>query len=80
MPKEKDYSKVVPKIYKKNFYSIAMLFYVEGQKQIVPAVTIEQSLYSYAKLMGFDNFDVKSASVTLSRLRAEFIDLNYETT
>ena len=77
MPKESDYSQCIPKLYRRKYEDIAMLFFVEGQKSIVPTITIEQALYNYARYTRIDNFDVKSAAVTLSRLRAEFIDLNY---
>lgn len=77
MPTESDYAKCIPKLYRRKYEDIAMLFFVEGQKSVVPTITIEQALYNFAKFTKIDDFDVKSASVTLSRLRAEFIDLNY---
>jgi hypothetical protein len=78
MPKEIDYTKTIPKIYRRKFEDIGMLFFVEAQKQIVPTITVNQSLCNYAKFIGIDNCDIHSMEVTLSRLRAEFIDMNYE--
>lgn len=79
MPPEKDFEKTIPKLYRRKYEDIGMLFFVEAQKSIVPTITIEQALYSYFRFIGADNFDVKCARVTYSRLKAEFIDLKYET-
>jgi hypothetical protein len=80
MPAETTFAKTIPKLYKRNFEDIAMLFFVEGQKQVIPTITSEQALVNYFRFAGIEGFDIACAKVILSRLRAEFIDLNYETT
>jgi hypothetical protein len=55
-----------------------MLFWVEAQRRLVPTVTIAQSLASYFEFIHEDDFDITCAQVTMSRLKAEFIDLQYE--
>ena len=80
MPAETTFAKAIPKLYKRKYEDIAMLFFVEGQKQIIPTITADQALTNFFRFAGVEGFDIACAKVLLSRLRAEFIDLNYETT
>lgn len=77
MPKEKTLIKCIPKIYKRNFEGLGLFFFVEAQKQIVPAITIAQAIRNYYKFIQED-FDNEIAQVTFSRLRSEYIDLKYK--
>lgn len=77
MPKQKESEKLIPKIYRRKFEDMAMLFFVEGQRKIIPAMTIEQGLYNFYQYIGEDEFNIESAIVIFSQLRAEFIDLKY---
>ena len=80
MPKLKDSERTIPKIYRRKYEDIAMLFWVEAQRDIVPAVTVEKSLYRFFVKCGIEDFNIESALVTYSRLKAEFVDLKYEST
>ena len=77
MPKLNEIERPIPKLYRRKYEDIGMLFFVEGQISIIPTITIKQALFNYFKYIKADDFDIKCAEVTLSRLRAEFIDLNY---
>ena len=80
MSKDNKCTKLIPRIYKKKYEDIGMFFFVEGQKQIIPTITICQAIRNYYKFIGEQIYDENSSSVTLSRMRESFIDFNYETT
>jgi hypothetical protein len=77
MPKENIIEKTIPKLYRRKYEDLGMLFFVEGQLTVIQTITVKQALYNYFKFINADNFDIKCAEVTLSRMRAEFIDLKY---
>lgn len=76
MPREKSLIKTIPKIYKRNFENIGLFFWVEAQKQVVPAITIAQSIRSYYNMLD-EEFDSEIAQVNFSKMRSEFVDLKY---
>ena len=80
MSKDNVCTKLIPRIYKKKYEDIGMFFFVEGQKQLIPTITIYQAIRNYYKFIGEQIYDENSSSVTLSRMREAFIDFNYETT
>ena len=81
MPCEKEYTKLIPRIYKRKYEDIGMFFYVEGQLRIVRTITVEQSLYSYFLFIGVKEFNIESAIVTISQMRVEFLEAErHETT
>jgi hypothetical protein len=75
MPKIKTSEKIIPKIYRRKYEDIAMYFFVEGQRQIVPAVTIEQALYNFFRFAQDEDFNIESAIVTFQRLRGEYYEV-----
>lgn len=80
MPREKELTKVIPKIYKRNYEDLGMFFFVEAQKQIIPTIKLYQAIENYYRFIGeCEVLNIESIEVTLSRMRAEFIDMNYET-
>ena len=78
MPKEKQFEKTIPKLYRRKFEDIAMLFWVEGQRKLVPTLTMEQSLCGFFNEIGSDDWDLASAQATISVLRREFVNLKYD--
>ena len=74
MPKVKDFMRIIPKIYRRNYEDVAMYFFVEAQRQIVPAVTVEQSLYNYFRFIGVNEFNIESAISTYSTLKRDFYE------
>lgn len=73
MPKEKETTRLIAKIYKKNFENTALFVWVNAQKQIVPTVTLEQAIWSYFKYFDID-WDIESAMVTYVRMQKEFYE------
>lgn len=51
-----------------------MFFFVEAQKQIVPAVTIEQSLYNFFRFIGEEDYNIESAMVTYNRIKKKYFE------
>ena len=78
MAKDNECTRMIPKIYKKSYEDLGMFFFVEGQRQIVPTITITQAIQNYHKFIGQDTYDRGCAAVTYTRLRNSFIDFNYE--
>lgn len=74
MPKEKKYLTIIEKIYRRNYEDIGMFFYVEGQKHLVPAITIEQAIYNYFRYVGVDDFNIESTISTYTKLKNEFYE------
>jgi hypothetical protein len=76
MPKEKPLNKCIPSIYKRNAESIGLFFFVKAQKQIVPAITLEQSIMNFFRCaeISLDEWDIESARTTYSRMQKEFYD------
>ena len=79
MPKENNCTKLIPSIYKKKYEDIGMFFFIEGQKQIIPTITIFKAIRNYYKFIGEDIYNENASRVIFSRMRESFIDLNYET-
>jgi len=76
MPKEKKLTKCIPKIYKRNAENIGMFFWVRAQKDLVPTITIEQSIMKFFRFTGIDieEWDIDCAKVTYCRLQDEFFE------
>jgi hypothetical protein len=51
-----------------------MFFWVEAQRRVVPALTIERSIYAYFHFLGIDDFNIESAMATYSRMKKEFYE------
>lgn len=67
----------IHRMYKKNFESLGLFFWVEAQKKIVPTITMAQSIDSYYRFID-EPYDYNSAVVIISRMRSDCIDLNYD--
>jgi|WetSurMetagenome_2_1015567.scaffolds.fasta_scaffold32708_5 hypothetical protein len=81
MPKEKDCTKLIPRIYKKNAENIMLFTFVNAQRQIVPTVTLEQAIWNYFRFTGIDDWDMESARITFHQIQKEYYeDLRSETT
>jgi hypothetical protein len=74
MPKEKNYTSLIARIYKRNYEDIGMFFFIEGQRQLVPAMTVEQAIYNYFRLMCIRDFNYESASTTYFRMKKEYYE------
>jgi len=74
MPKEKTYKTHIEHIYKRNYEDIGMFFFVEAQRQIVPAVTIEQAICNFFHFISVMNYNLESAMTTYGRIKKEFYE------
>ena len=74
MPRGKEYLKLIPKIYKCSFEDLGMFFFVEAQKQIVPAITIEQSIYNFFRYIGEEDYNIESTMVTYTRIKKKYFE------
>jgi hypothetical protein len=74
MPKEKPFTSLIANIYKRNYEDIGMFFFVEAQRMLVPAVTIEQAVDNYFRYLGIKDFNHDSAVATYSKLKREFYE------
>lgn len=72
MPKQKQQLKLIPKIYQKNFENLGLFFWIEAQKNIIPGITVEQSIIKYCKFVDCE-FDTETAMTTYNRLKKEFL-------
>jgi uncharacterized protein len=71
---EKDLTKLIPRIYKWNAENLGLFFFIKGQTQIFPTMTIETSVMNYFRFISIsvDEWDVQSAMTTYNRLQNEF--------
>ena len=76
MPRKKGYIGIIESIYRWAFDDISLYFWVEAQRSIVPAITIEQAIYSYFKYLCIEDFNIESAIATYSRLKKQFYKPN----
>ena len=74
MPKEKPYKSAIAALYKRSHDDIGMFYFVEAQRQIVPAISIERAIDNYFRYMGIKDFNHDTAMTTHSRLKKEFYD------
>lgn len=75
MPGEKDIEKTIPKLYRRKFEDLSMLFYVEGQRDIIPAITIEKAVINFFRKIDCDDYNLESAMTTYMNLKKEYFDL-----
>lgn len=71
MPQEKQCTKLIPSIYKRNAENLGLFFFVNAQKQIVPTITLEQAIWNYFRFADIE-WDMESAKSTYCRLQKEY--------
>ncbi len=72
MPKVKSSEKLIEKIYRRKYEDIAMLFFVDGQRSILPAITVEKAMYNFFRYIGEEDFNIESARTIYERLKREY--------
>jgi hypothetical protein len=72
MPVQKQSDKLIHKIYRRNFADLGMFFHVNGQRGLIPAISLEKALYNYFKFICEDDFNIESSIVTYYRIQKEF--------
>ena len=71
MPKEKEITKIIPKIYKVNAENIMLFCWVNAQRQVLPTITLEQAILNYFRFTDIE-LDMESAKMTFVRLQKEY--------
>ena len=51
-----------------------MLFFVDGQRAIMPAVSVEKAVRNYFRFVGEENYNFESAMTTYFRLKKEYYE------
>lgn len=72
MPKNKECTKLVPRIYKKNAENIGLFFSVGVLRQAVPTITIEQAIWAFFKFADIDDWDMECAKVTYQQMQKDY--------
>ena len=72
MPTLKRSDRLICKIYKRNYTDLGMFFYVNGQRGLMPAISVEKAMYNYFKFIGEEDFNIESSIVTYYRIQKEF--------
>lgn len=70
MPKRTDL--LIPEIYRKNFETISLFFWIEGQKHIVPTITVKESIEKFFIFTGLE-MDAEVARTTYERMKKEYL-------
>jgi hypothetical protein len=74
MSKTKASEKLIEKIYRRKYEDIAMLFFVDGQRSLLPAISVEKALYNYFRHIGEENYNMESALTIYGRLKKEYYE------
>lgn len=74
MPKVKEIEQLIPKIYRRNYFDHSMFFFVMGQRNVLPALSVEKSLYNYFRAMGIEDYSIDCALTTYTRMQKEYYE------
>lgn len=74
--REKDITKLMPKMYRWNCYNTSMFFSIKTQLMFFPTLTIDQAISNYYKLIGIDEgeWDRMAIRVQYNRMLHEFYE------
>ena len=77
MPKDKELTRLIPRIYKWNCENLGLFFWVKAQMSLIKTITLDQAISSYMRFTGitFDDWDLDSMKSTYTRLQNEFFDM-----
>lgn len=78
MPREKETTKLIPKLYKDNMENLGLFFFVRGQLDVFPAMHVDQAIRNYLRFCKIEDWDMESARATYSRMNTDYIDLCYK--
>jgi hypothetical protein len=72
MPKEKELTKLIPRIYKYNTENLMLFCWVNSQRQVIPTITVTQAINNYFSYADIDDWDIESARTIYERMQKEF--------
>jgi len=73
MSKGKEATKLIPKLYRKNFENLGLFFWVEAQKNLLPGITINQSIEKFCKFADVE-IDIETARTIYERCKKEYLN------
>ena len=74
MPREKQSETLIGKIYRRKYEDIGMLFYVEGQRDIMPALSVEKAIRNYYRNIRNEDYNIESAMTIYMRMKREYYE------
>jgi hypothetical protein len=74
MPREKSFTKMIPKIYKCNAENLGLFFFIKAQLQTFPTLSVEGAMSNFRRFTGItiDDWDDESMRATYNRLQREY--------
>jgi len=72
MPPTKKPIGLIPALYRSALEDNALYFWVEGQKRIIPSITVAQSIDLFVKYIGGEDWDTESLRTTYDRMQKKF--------
>lgn len=81
MPKDKELTHLIPRMYKWNFENLSLFIWVRAQMSLIGTLTLDQAINNYIRYFDItpDDWDKPSIKSTYTRLQKEFFD-KYEDT
>ena len=78
---EKEFSKLIPRIYKWNAENLGLFFFIKAQLQVFPTLQIQAAINNYRRFTGItvDEWDDESMRTTYNRLQNEFYETSKKT-
>ena len=74
MPITKGPDKLIPKLYRRKYDDLGLYFFTEGQRTIMPAITLTKAIENYYRYIGEDDFDIQCAMTVIGKMKHEFFD------
>ena len=74
MPREKVSEALIAKIYRRKYEDLGLFFYVEGQRGIMPAISVEKAMYNYYRFICNEEFNIESSMTTYMRMKKEYYE------
>ena len=70
------FNELIPQIYRRNYESMGLFFFIKAQLQVFPTMTITQAILNFRRLtgIGVDDWDDDSMKVTYNRLQKDFYE------
>lgn len=73
MPKDKRYKGLIPRIHKRKYEDIGMFFWIEGQRKLVPAATVEQCILQFFDYIQEDG-NIESSISLYTKMKHEYYE------
>ncbi len=70
------FNELIPTIYRRNYESIGLFFFIKAQVQAFPTITVSQAIANFRKLTGIteDDWDNESMKSIYNRLQNDYYE------